>query len=116
MMTQDRRSDFVVAAILVAIAAAPLLVFSGVMGSTAAYPLNSASYAIVIQNQCTQDLQNKMKSLSFSAVDSICRCVAETLLKELSIRNIKGTSGKSEKVSRSLVDAYEICYLKAVAP
>jgi hypothetical protein len=37
MMTQDRRSDFVIAAILVAIAAAPLLVFAGVIGSTAAY-------------------------------------------------------------------------------
>ena len=62
MMTQDRRSDFVIAAILVAIAAAPLLVFAGVIGSTAAYPLNIASYAVAIQNQCTQDLQNKMNS------------------------------------------------------
>src|SRR5437868_5386339 len=95
---------------------APLLVFAGVMGSTAAYPLNIASYAVAIQNQCTQDLQNKMKSLSFGAVDSICRCVGETLLKELSIGDIEGSSRNSKKVSRSLADAYEICYLKAAAP
>ena len=111
-MTQESRSHFVSAADLVIVALAWLWFL---FAYTAAYPLDSASYAIVIQNQCTQDMQNKMKPLSFKAVDGICRCVAETLLKELSAGEIKGGSGKSVKVGRSLVDAYEICYLKAAA-
>ena len=111
-MTQESRSHFVSAADLVVVALAWLWFL---FAYTAAYPLDSASYAMVIQNQCTQDMQNKMKPLSFKALDSICRCVAETLLKELSAREIKVTNGKSVKVGRSLVGAYETCYLKAAA-
>jgi hypothetical protein len=84
--------------------------------STAAYPTDRASYATLIQRECARNLQEGMKSLSFSAVDNICRCVADTVLKELSIADMEGTSGTSGKIRSTVGDAYKTCYLKAGAP
>lgn len=79
--------------------------------SSSAFPSDSDDYAGFIHQKCSESIGQKM-DLSVRAVDRICKCVADTVLSELSISDINGTSGRSEKVRSSVNDAYKTCYLK----
>lgn len=70
-------------------------------------------YAAVIQGKCLETLTAKMQDMSVGAVQRTCRCVADTVLNELSAADIAGTSGRSEKMRSSVQNAYLTCYLKA---